>query len=127
MDRPQRLARNQENLTAKLHGGRVTPGSGSGRTVKNDVRNPEWSIEVKSTGAEGYSLSRSVLANAEKYALQDGRRMALVVAFTPKRAQPGPTKRYMVMTEDDHLEREQELERLREENAKLWAKIEADC
>lgn len=132
MDRPQRLARKQENLTAEKHGGQVTPASGSGRTVKNDVRNHEWSIEVKSTSALSYSLKAETLVLAEKHALVDGRRMALVVAFVGRMlARP---RRYVVTTEDDFLEREQEIEtlkqavkRLDEENWKLWSKIEADC
>lgn len=111
MDRPQRLARNQENLTAKLHHGRVTPGSGSGHMTKNDVRNDQWSIEVKSTSALTYSLNRDVLAVAERHALSDGRKMALVVAFMPKRATTlAKPKRYVVLTEDDYLELTQQEE-----------------
>lgn len=104
MDRPQRLARTAEHLTAANNGGRVTPQSGSGRTVKNDSRNDGWSFEDKSTSAKSYSLSRDVLATAEKHALADGRRMALVVSFFPPRASPGQPKRYVVVSEDDFLE-----------------------
>jgi hypothetical protein len=114
LDRPQRLARKQENLTAEKHGGQVTPGSGSGQTVKNDVRNVKWSIEVKSTANMSYSLRRDVLLQAEGNALADGRRMALVVAFVAKPGGYTRAQRYVVTTEDDFLEREQELERLRE-------------
>lgn len=90
----------------------MTPASGSGGTVKNDVRNDQWSIEVKSTSAASYALRADVLAMAEKNALADGRQMALVVAFVPRRSHPGRAKRYVVMTEDDFLEREQELAQL---------------
>lgn len=104
MDRPQRLAQRQEQLTAQLHGGRVTPASGSGSTVKNDVRNDDWSIEVKSTSAKSYSLSKDVLAAAEKNALSDGRKMALVVSFVPPRSTATRATRYVVLSEDDFLE-----------------------
>jgi hypothetical protein len=114
LDRPQRLARKQENLTAEKHGGQVTPASGSGGTVKNDVRSASWSLEVKSTSAKTYSLSRDVLATAERNALVDGRLFALVVAFLPTQTRPGQGMRYVVMGEDDFLEREAELTRLRE-------------
>lgn len=100
MDRPQRLARRQESVTATKHGGRVTPASGSG-SVKNDIRNTEWSLEVKSTSKRSYSVSLDTLAKAEKNALEDGRRMALVLAFlTPGK----PAKRYVLVAEDDYLE-----------------------
>lgn len=105
MELPQRRARKAEQETAERHGARLTPASGSG-TIKNDARNDEWSIEVKSTSTFTFSLTRDVLAAAEKHAMADGRRMALVVAFLPKQTQPGRAKRYVVTTEDDFLERE---------------------
>lgn len=103
MDRPQRLARDAERTTAVRHRARTTPQSGSG-TVKNDSRNEEWSFEDKSTSGMTYSLSREVLATAERHALADSRRMALIVTFFPKRAHAGPPKRYVVVAEDDFLE-----------------------
>lgn len=118
MDRPQRLARKQEDETAKRHGGRVTSASGSGEVVKNDVRNATWSFEVKSTSGLGYRLNQEYLYYAERNALTDGRRMAFVVAFlnpTTRKA-----KRYVVTTEDDFLEREQEL-------ADLWERYGDNC
>lgn len=117
MDRPQRLARKAEEKTAELHGGRITPGSGSGRATKNDVRNEKWSFEVKSTSHKTYPLTREVLKKAEDNAMVDGRHMALVVEFVNP---PGMyharlhAGRYVTMTEDDFLEREQELASIRE-------------
>lgn len=113
MDRAQRLGRAAERLTATNNRGRVTPQSGSGRTVKNDVRNGEWSFEVKSTSGKTYSISRDVLDAATQHALADGRRMALVVHFNAPRTAPGRARRFVVTSEDDFLEREQELERWR--------------
>jgi hypothetical protein len=110
VDKPQRLALKQEQLTAELHGGRLTPASGTGRGVKNDVRTPEWSIEVKSTSGLGYRIDRDTLQRSEHNALKDGRRLLFVIAFL----WPGRAKRYVIMSEDDHLEREAELARLRD-------------
>jgi hypothetical protein len=86
--------------------------------VKNDSRNADWSFEDKSTSGKTYSLSREVLATAEKHALADRRKMALVITYFPARAQPAPPKRYVVMTEDDFLEREQRIKQLEED---AWA------
>jgi hypothetical protein len=117
MDKAQRLGRKEEERTARLHGGRATPASGSGQTVKNDVRNTEWSFEVKSTSQQGYRLSRDALTVAEKNALADGRRMAFVISFLRN---PGMKNgnRYVLMTEDDFLEREHRLEQL-----EIWLEI----
>ena len=111
MDKPQRLARRAEQDTARLHGGRVTPGSGNVSGTKNDVRNPEWSFEVKSTSQKGYRLEAETLIQAEKNAQRDGRRMALVVAFVGRLSTRH--RRYVVLNEDDFIEREQELAELR--------------
>jgi hypothetical protein len=101
VDKPQRLARNQEKVTATLHGGRVTPGSGAG-SVKNDVRNTEWSFEVKTTTQKGYRLTEADLLTAERHALEDGRRMAFVIAFEhPDK----PARRFVVMDESDFIEK----------------------
>lgn len=116
MDKAQRLARQAEQETARLHDGRATPASGSGDKVKNDVRTPEWSIEVKSTSKLSYSLKVADLTVAVKQALMDGRRMAFVIAFLGgPGTRPG---RYVVMTEDDFLEREHTIAQLKED---AWA------
>lgn len=114
MDKPQRLALKQEQLTTELHGGRLTPASGTGRGVKNDVRTPEWSIEVKSTSGLGYRVDRDTLQRSEHNALKDGRRFLLLIAFL----WPGRSRRYVLMTEEDHLEREEKIKQLEED---AWA------
>jgi hypothetical protein len=102
LDRPQRLARQQEALTAKAHGGRVTPASGSGGFDKNDVTNDEWSFEVKATSQKGYRLTLETWITAENNALEMGKRPAMVIAFvTPT----GRTKRLLVLDEDDYIEK----------------------
>jgi hypothetical protein len=104
LDRPQRLARKEENLTARIHRGRVTPQSGSGTRQKNDVVNERFSFEVKSTSGKTYSLSRDVLATATQHALEDRKTMALIVSFLPPRNRPGRAKRYVLVEEDDFIE-----------------------
>lgn len=103
MNKPQRLARQQENLTAKAHGGRVTPASGSGGFDKNDVTNDDWSFEVKTTTQKGYRLTLETWNTAEDHALEQGKRPAMVIAFvTPT----GRAKRLVIIDEDDYIERE---------------------
>jgi hypothetical protein len=116
VDRPQRLARKSEERAAERHGGRVTPMSGSGRVTKNDVTNGTWSYEVKSTSQKGYRLTHADLLKAERGAQQDGKRMAFLIEFVGgvRAAFPRPG-RYIVTSEDDFIEREQELAEVREQ------------
>lgn len=101
MDRAHRIARRQEDVTAAKHAGRVTPASGSG-DVKNDVRNAGFSFEVKTTTQKTYSLSYRTWITAERHALADGRRAALVICFDHGLGKP--PKRLVLMDEDDFLE-----------------------
>jgi hypothetical protein len=101
MDRAHRLARKQEQVTATKHGGRGTPASGSG-SVKNDVRNDDWSFEVKHTSKKSYSVTREVLDTAERHALADGRRMALVLSFDEGLGKS--PRRYVLADENDFIE-----------------------
>lgn len=101
MDRAHRVAREQERVTATNHGGRGTPASGSG-DVKNDVRNADWSIEVKTTTKKTYSLALGTFLTAETHALTDGRRAAMVIAFDQG---PGRSpRRLVVLDENDFIE-----------------------
>jgi hypothetical protein len=102
MDRAHRIARKQETVTAVVHNGRGTPASGSGELVKNDVRNTEWSFEVKTTTRKTYSLALDTFETAETHALVDGRRPAMVIAFD--RGIGKPPRRLVVIDESDFLE-----------------------
>lgn len=102
MDRAHRIARKQEDVTAANHGGRGTPASGSGDKTKNDVRNDEWSFEVKTTTKKTYSLALSTFETAETHALTDGRRAAMVIAFDQGLGRR--PRRLVVMDEDDFIE-----------------------
>lgn len=102
MDRAHRIARKQEEVTAANHGGRGTPASGSGDKTKNDVRNAEWSFEVKTTTRKSYSLTAETFETAEKHALVDGRRAVMVICFD--RGLGKRPKRLVVMDEDDFIE-----------------------
>lgn len=101
LDRAHRVARKQEEVTAANHGGRGTPMSGAG-SVKNDVRNDEWSFEVKTTTQKTYSLAYRTWVTTERHALTDGRKPALVLAFDHGIGKH-PT-RLVVISEDDFLE-----------------------
>lgn len=101
MDRAHRVARQQENVTAANHGGRGTPASGAG-SIKNDVRTDDWSLEVKTTTQKTYSLALSTWLTAEKHALIDGRRAAMVIAFDQGIGRR--PKRLVVIDEDDFIE-----------------------
>lgn len=101
MDRAHRIARQQERVTARNHNGRGTPASGSG-TVKNDVRTDDWSFEVKTTTKGSYSLALSTFETAERHALEDGRRGAMVIAFDRGIGQR--PRRLVVLDEDDFIE-----------------------
>jgi hypothetical protein len=102
MDRAHRIARKQEDVTAQKHMGRGTPASGSGDTVKNDVRNDTWSFEVKTTTKSSYSLALGTFETAEKNALRDGRRAAMVIAFDNGIGRR--PRRFVVLDEDDFIE-----------------------
>lgn len=101
MDRAHRIAVKQEKVTAVNHGGRGTPASGSG-DVKNDVRNDDFSFEVKFTTRKSYSLTYEALRTAERHALADGRRMAFVISFDQGLGKP--PKRFVVLDENDFIE-----------------------
>jgi hypothetical protein len=101
MDRAHRVAREQEKVTAVNHGGRGTPASGAG-SIKNDVRNADWSFEVKTTTKKTYSLALSTFETAETHALADGRRAAMVLAYD--RGLGKTPRRLVVLSEDDFIE-----------------------
>lgn len=102
MDRAHRIARKQEEVTAQKQLGRGTPASGSGDMIKNDVRNDEWSFEVKFTTRKTYSLALETWETAERNALIDGRRAAMVISYD--RGLGYRPKRLVVMDEDDFIE-----------------------
>jgi hypothetical protein len=101
MDRAHRIAVKQEKVTAANHGGRGTPASGSG-DVKNDVRNDDFSFEVKTTTRKTYSLALSTWITAETHAIRDGRRAAMVVCFDQGLGKS--PKRLVVISEEDFIE-----------------------
>jgi hypothetical protein len=101
MDRAHRIAVKQEKVTAANHGGRGTPASGSG-DVKNDVRNDDFSFEVKFTTRKSYALSLEELRTAERHALADGRRMAFIVSYDQGVGKL--PRRFIVLDENDFIE-----------------------
>ena len=93
----QRKSLKQENAGAKAFGGERNVMSGGGWVRKNDVRTPDFSIEYKVTEKKSYSLKSKELAQAERYALIDGRIMLFGVRMDDGR-------NWIVISEDDFLE-----------------------
>ena len=72
---PRRLQRSraQEKRGARLHGGRVQPGSGNGTTHKGDVRTERALIEYKRTDADSITIKLAWLEKVRREALVIGR------------------------------------------------------
>jgi hypothetical protein len=81
----RKASRAQEASVAADNDGRITPGSGNGWRIKNDVRSREFSFECKFTSKDYYSLKLKELQVAERYAVMDGKMMAFVTDITGKR------------------------------------------
>lgn len=92
-------SRNQERATARLHGGRVQPGSGSRWDRKGDVRTKLTLIENKRTDATQITLKDRDLKKIWTEAWAEGR-MPLIGFELGGR-------RYIVQLEDDYLEQEE--------------------
>lgn len=73
-----------ESMIAKITGGKITPGSGSG-SKKGDIRLEGWFIESKQTGKEKLTISKGWLQKADK---QRGRDSAILVVFYELRGYP---------------------------------------
>jgi hypothetical protein len=81
--------------------------------IKNDVRNAGWSFEVKTTTKASYSLSLRTWETAERNALTDGRRAAMVICYDMGLGKS--PKRVVVIGEDDFIELTHDLDVMREE------------
>lgn len=130
-DRMKRSQR-QEKDGARRHGGRVTPRSGAGELFKSDVRTDDSLIEFKTTQALSYRLRLADLFTAWKHALLDGdRSMVFGIEFggdpNNELIRQGAPTSYVLQTEADYLSAQYQLRQLKADNARLWAKIEADC
>lgn len=75
----QKASQKQEKQWAEKNGGWRNPGSGNGWIHKNDVRDSEFSHELKYTDKKQFTLKLADLLEAEKYALADGRDMTFVI------------------------------------------------
>ena len=95
-----RRSRQQERTTARLHGGRVQPGSGNSWARKGDVRTKLTLIENKRTDATQITLKDKDLRKIWTEAWSEGR-MPLIGFEVGGR-------RYIVQLEDDYLEQQEE-------------------
>ena len=93
---PIKSSQRQEKTVAKRIKGSRNSGSGNGWSRKNDVRNDEYSIELKETSAASYRLTLEDLLKAERNALADRRTMVFGISIQGKT--------YYVVTEDTFLE-----------------------
>lgn len=110
MDKPQRLARRQEQQAARSYGGRATPASGS-RDAKADVETATELIECKHTERKSYSLKVADLLKLARQAVLASKRMVLEVEFTqPDGSHP---VRFVVLNKDEYVEMRDELAELR--------------
>ena len=91
-----RRSQAQEKRAATAFGGTVNSGSGNGVYRKNDVRTPQFSIELKTTTKRQYPLKADELAKAERHALLDGRTMLFGIEMCGRN--------WMVLSEEDLLE-----------------------
>jgi hypothetical protein len=66
----------QERDWADDLNGQPTPGSGNTWSRKNDVRSNQWSLELKTTSKQQFTLKAAELAAANRHAVLDGREFA---------------------------------------------------
>lgn len=69
-----------EKYLAKLLGGQVVSGSGSG-LVKGDVKVGKFLIQAKRTDGKSFSVKESNLNQAEREAMNQGRLPAFAIGF----------------------------------------------
>lgn len=110
MDKPQRLAKRQEQEAARSYDGRVTPASGS-RDSKGDVESATELIECKHTERASYSLKVADLLKLARQAILRDRRMVLEIEYTrPDGTHP---VRFVVLNKDEYVAMRDELAHLR--------------
>lgn len=121
MTDPQTRGRTAEKRAARTYGGRRNPGSGNGKTKKNDLRTDKVSIEYKSTGRGQYAIKRWEVEQAIKHALLDGGRMGIfgIEFVSPKEK----AIRIALLEEGDLQFLLRRLAELEKENDGLKAKI----
>lgn len=111
MDKPQRLARRQEERAARDYGGRLVAQSGSG-DLKGDVSTPDELIECKHTEKLGFRLVLADWLAHVQYALLAGKRPVWEIEYTLPN---GSIPRYAVVVDkNDYLALREELESYRE-------------
>jgi hypothetical protein len=79
----------QERELAKRGGGRLTPGSGSGR-VKGDVRRFAGviRIEAKTTSNKSFSVTKEMIDKLENACLPENELPAIIIEFLDERGKP---------------------------------------
>lgn len=110
MNRPQRLARRQEQRSADFYGATLTPASGSGDS-KGDAFTATELFEFKHTERQSFGLRFRDFAAHRLHSLQAGRRPVMEIEYTdPNGLHP---HYLLVMDRDDYVAMRDELEQLR--------------
>jgi hypothetical protein len=94
----RKLSQQQEQRVAKLIGGSVNAGSGSGWKRKNDVRGPGMLWELKLTGKKQITIKLQDLEDLRKHAILDGLLPVFGIQFA------GSNRNYVLLDEADFLE-----------------------
>ena len=92
----QKMSDRQERLTAKAHGGRVTPRSGAGWVSKGDVHTEDEVIECKATGKTQVTIKAEWLVKVFGEATRKLKRPVLALSLAGED--------YVVLTRHDYLE-----------------------
>jgi hypothetical protein len=117
VDLPQRLARRQEIQSAEYYGARVVPMSGSGDR-KGDAETATEMFEFKHTSQLGFRLRLADWKAHVRNAVTAGKRPVWEIEYTTA---DGRSREYVVVVDrDDYVA-------LRDEHARMTAKIEAGC
>lgn len=92
----RKLSQQQEKRVAKLVGGSLQPGSGSGWKRQNDVRSDGVLWEMKRTSKKSITIKASDLEHLRKNALLEDRVPVMHIELGDRR--------WVVIPEDDYLE-----------------------
>lgn len=89
LSRSHLRAKKQEREIADRFGGKITPGSGNGKSHKGDVRvKGVTRIECKTTKHKSFSVTRDMIEKIEDAALPHGEAPIIVVEFIDEMGKP---------------------------------------
>lgn len=101
MNKPQRLARRQEQRSSEDYGAKLTPASGSQPGVKGDGYTGTELIEYKHTQGKSFGLRRDELEKLFRQAITAGRRAVWEIEYTDQYGRK--PFQVVVLDKDDYL------------------------